>query len=120
MWQQQQQPPQRSFDPLRHVGSKEVAIKCFAEPVEEIENAGEAVLDKDGDGVSDDEVIGRDFPNGAAVSQRIPAAGDPISLGIREPVYEVILIYCFPVIFGYLTQLMKTGLSSALTAVVNL
>lgn len=89
--QTQQQPPQRSFDPLRHVGAKEFAIKCLAEPAGERERVDEAVLDKDGDdGVSDDETIGRDFPNGAVVSQRISAAGDSISLGIREPVYEVV------------------------------
>ncbi|XP_057781893.1 magnesium transporter MRS2-11, chloroplastic [Salvia miltiorrhiza] len=84
LWQQQQQ-PRRSWDPLRHVGAKEVVIKCLTEPAEERESSGEAVLDKDGD---DEEVnIGQDFPNGAAVTQRI---SDSISLGIREPVYEVV------------------------------
>ncbi|KAL1558195.1 magnesium transporter MRS2-11, chloroplastic-like isoform X2 [Salvia divinorum] len=85
---QQQQQPRRSWDPLRHVGAKEVVIKCFAEPAEEIESSGESV-DKNGDGgVSDEEVsIGQDFPNGAAVSQRV---SDSLSLGIREPVYEVV------------------------------
>lgn len=87
LWQQQQ--PRRSWDPLRRIGAKEVLIKCFAEAAEERESAGETVLDKDrDDGVSDEEVnIGQDFSNGAAVSQRIP---DSLSLGIREPVYEVI------------------------------
>ncbi|KAG6382436.1 hypothetical protein SASPL_157894 [Salvia splendens] len=88
LWQQQQQ-PRRSWDPLRHVGAKEVVIKCFAESAEEIESSGESVLDKDGeDGVSDEEVgIVQDFPNGAAISQR---TSDSLSLGIREPVYEVV------------------------------
>ncbi|KAH6774727.1 magnesium transporter 10 [Perilla frutescens var. frutescens] len=87
----QQPQPQRSWDPLRHDGAKEVVLKCFAEPTEERESAVESVLDKDGgDEVSDEEVIGQDFPNGAAASQRIPAAVDSISLGIREPVYEVV------------------------------
>ncbi|KAL0460595.1 UNVERIFIED_CONTAM: Magnesium transporter MRS2-11, chloroplastic [Sesamum latifolium] len=86
---------QRSWDPLRPVAAKEVGIKCFAEPAEERRSAEGVVLDKDGDdGVSDDvtveEVIGQEFSNGSAVSQRIPASGDSISLGIREPVYEVV------------------------------
>ncbi|XP_041990336.1 magnesium transporter MRS2-11, chloroplastic-like [Salvia splendens] len=73
--------PRRSCDPLRNAGAKEVeTIKCFAE---ERESSGEAVFDKDGEEVN----IGQDFPNGAAVPQRIP---DSLSLGIREPVYEVV------------------------------
>ncbi|XP_047967322.1 magnesium transporter MRS2-11, chloroplastic-like [Salvia hispanica] len=76
LWQQQQ--PRRSWDSLRHVGAKEVVIKCFAESAEEIESSGE----------SDEEVgIVQDFPNGAAISQR---TSDSLSLGIREPVYEVV------------------------------
>ncbi|KAL1544091.1 magnesium transporter MRS2-11, chloroplastic-like [Salvia divinorum] len=71
--------PRRTCDPLRNLGPKEVEIKCFAEPPEERETSGEAVFDKDGD-VN----IGQDFPN---ASQRIP---DSLSLGIREPVYEVV------------------------------
>ncbi|KAG6415146.1 hypothetical protein SASPL_122548 [Salvia splendens] len=89
LWQHHHQQPRRIWDPLLHVGAKEVAIKCFAESAEEIESSGESVLDKDGeDGVSDEEVgIVQDFPNGAAVSQR---TSDSLSLGIREPVYEVV------------------------------
>ncbi|KAI3461345.1 hypothetical protein Pfo_018008 [Paulownia fortunei] len=86
---------QRSWDPLRPIAAKEVGIKCFAEPAEKRDSAGEVVLDKDGDdGVPDDvtveEVIGQEFSNGSAGSQRIPASGDSLSLGIREPVYEVV------------------------------
>ncbi|GFP98026.1 magnesium transporter mrs2-11 chloroplastic [Phtheirospermum japonicum] len=88
--------PQRSWDPLlRPVSAKEVGIKCFPEPSEEVDSGTELVLDKDGgDGAKDDvtdvEVNGQDFSNGSAVSQRIPASGDSLSLGIREPVYEVV------------------------------
>ncbi|KAL0390603.1 UNVERIFIED_CONTAM: Magnesium transporter MRS2-A, chloroplastic [Sesamum calycinum] len=86
---------QRSWDPLRPVTAKEVGIKCFAEPAEETRSVEGVVLDKDGhDGASDDvtveEVIGQEFSNGSAGSQRIPASGDSLSLGIREPVYEVV------------------------------
>ncbi|KAK6144304.1 hypothetical protein DH2020_021124 [Rehmannia glutinosa] len=89
------QQQQRSWDPLRHIAAKEVGIKCFAKPAEEIDSAGEVVLGKDGDdGVRDDvtveEAIGQDFSNGSAVSQRTPTSGDSLSLGIREPVYEVV------------------------------
>lgn len=96
---------QRSWDPLRPVTAKEVGIKCFAEPREERDSAGEAVLNKDGDdGVPDDvtveEVIDQDFSNGSAGSQRILASGDSLSLGIREPVYEV--IYRTSFFFGIL------------------
>ncbi|KAK6144298.1 hypothetical protein DH2020_021118 [Rehmannia glutinosa] len=90
-----QQQQQRSWDPLRPIAAKEVGIKCFAKPAEEIDSAGEVVLGKDGDdGVRDDvtveEAIGQDFSNGSAVSQRTPTSGDSLSLGIREPVYEVV------------------------------
>ncbi|KAK6138134.1 hypothetical protein DH2020_028114 [Rehmannia glutinosa] len=90
-----QQQQQRSWDPLRPIAANEVGIKCFAKPAEEIDSAGEVVLGKDGDdGVRDDvtveEAIGQDFSNGSAVSQRTPTSGDSLSLGIREPVYEVV------------------------------
>ncbi|KAK4408434.1 Magnesium transporter MRS2-A, chloroplastic [Sesamum angolense] len=76
---------QKGWDPLRPVTAKEVGIKCFAEPAEETRSVEGIVLDKDGhDGASDDvtveEVIGQEFSNGSAISQRIPASGDSLSL----------------------------------------
>ncbi|KAL8029685.1 hypothetical protein ABFX02_14G240800 [Erythranthe guttata] len=84
---------QRSWDPLRPVAAKEVGIRCFPEPAEESDRAGEVILDKivddvAGNSVTVEEAIGQDFSNG---SQRIPASGDSLSLGIREPVYEVVV-----------------------------
>ncbi|KAG8369668.1 hypothetical protein BUALT_Bualt14G0037700 [Buddleja alternifolia] len=75
---------QKSSDPLlRPIAAKEVGIRCLAT---EGESAGEVIVSKD----EDDEVNGQDFSNGSAGSQRIPASGDSLSLGIREPVYEVV------------------------------
>ncbi|KAG8371226.1 hypothetical protein BUALT_Bualt13G0065700 [Buddleja alternifolia] len=75
---------QKSSDPLlRPIAAKEVGIRCFAT---EGESAGEVIVSKD----EDDEVNGQDFSDGSAGSQRIPASGDSLSLGIREPVYEVV------------------------------
>ncbi|KAL8525307.1 hypothetical protein ACS0TY_014800 [Phlomoides rotata] len=87
----QQQQQQRSWDPLRPIVAKEVGAKCFAEG----NSAGEAVLDKGSDdevpkGVSVKEEVDRDFSNISVGSQRTPATGDSLSLGIREPVYEVV------------------------------
>ncbi|KAL0370140.1 UNVERIFIED_CONTAM: Magnesium transporter MRS2-11, chloroplastic [Sesamum angustifolium] len=82
---------QRSWDPLRPVTAKEVGIKCFAEPAEETRSVEGIVLDKDGhDGASDDvtveEVIGQEM----VMVWFLSASGDSLSLGIREPVYEVV------------------------------
>ncbi|KAL3620151.1 hypothetical protein CASFOL_035063 [Castilleja foliolosa] len=88
--------PQRSWDPLlRPVAAKEFGINCLPEPAEEFDSGAELVVDKNGgDGAKDDvtdvEVDGQDFSNGSAVSQRVPDSGDSLSLGIREPVYEVV------------------------------
>ncbi|PIN20265.1 hypothetical protein CDL12_07048 [Handroanthus impetiginosus] len=84
---------QRSWDSLRPVAAKEGGIKCFAEAADEKDSAREVVLDKDGDGedeVTSEEAISQEFSNGSASSQRIPSSGDSLSLGIREPVYEVV------------------------------
>lgn len=81
---------QRNWDPLRPIVAKEVGIKCFAEG-KEGNSAGEALLDDEvAKDVTIEEEVDRDFSNGSVVSQRTPATGDSLSLGIREPVYEVI------------------------------
>ncbi|GER47393.1 magnesium transporter MRS2-A, partial [Striga asiatica] len=83
------------WDTPRPVSAAEVGIKCFAVPEDVVDGGGELILDKNGedevrDGDSDDEVNGQDFTNGSAVPQRIPFSGDSLSLGIREPIYEVV------------------------------
>lgn len=91
---------QRSWDPLllpSPIAAKKVRVRCSAEPSEDRDRAGEVVLDKDedhgvGDGFTVEDVIRQEFSNGSAGSQRIPVSGDSLSLGIREPVYEVIIL----------------------------
>ncbi|CAA0841260.1 Magnesium transporter MRS2-11- chloroplastic [Striga hermonthica] len=85
--------PGRSWGTLRPVSAREVGIKCFAEEV--VDGGGELILDKNvedevRDDDSEEELNGQDFPNGSAVPQRIPSSGDSLSLGIREPIYEVV------------------------------
>ncbi|KAL3828524.1 hypothetical protein ACJIZ3_017326 [Penstemon smallii] len=77
----------RNLDPLRPIVAKEVGVKCSAESTEG-GSAGEFIVSKGGDDV--EEVIDQEFCNGSAGSQRILASGDSLSLGIREPVYEVV------------------------------
>ncbi|XP_051143164.1 magnesium transporter MRS2-11, chloroplastic-like isoform X2 [Andrographis paniculata] len=78
-------------DALRPVAGEEVGIKCFGER----DGAGDAVLGKNGDDgnvseVEFEEEVGGKLTNGSATSQRSSASGDSLSLGIREPVYEVV------------------------------
>ncbi|KAK4482672.1 hypothetical protein RD792_009837, partial [Penstemon davidsonii] len=77
----------RSLDPLRPIVAKEVGVKCSAESTEG-GSAGEFIVSKGEDDI--EEVIDQEFSNGSAGSQRIMASGDSLSLGIREPVYEVV------------------------------
>ncbi|XP_073151056.1 magnesium transporter MRS2-11, chloroplastic [Henckelia pumila] len=64
--------------------------RCFAASNAEEEGAAE-ILSRDGDNEDGDaEVIDPGFSNGAVGSQRIVNAGDSLSLGIREPIYEVV------------------------------
>lgn len=81
------------------------SIRCFAEE----EGAGEIVSrdgdDEDGDDVPIAEVIDQGFSNGAVCSQRVVNAGDSLSLGIREPIYEVLfwilLLTAVEIVFSY-------------------
>lgn len=59
--------------------------RCFAESTDAAERDKERVEDED-------DLVGRGYSNGSAASQRITpfSSGDSLSLGIREPVYEVV------------------------------
>lgn len=72
----------RNFDPI---AAKEAGVKCFSDST--ADRVGE--VSKDGeDAVTpvEEDVIGQEYTNGSPASQKI---GDALSLGIREPVYEV-------------------------------
>lgn len=70
-----------------------VRVKCFSKSTEEKE--AEVVSNEGNDennGGSQLDLARQDLPNGSANSQRIvTSTGDSLSLGIREPVYEVIV-----------------------------
>ncbi|KAL3530461.1 hypothetical protein ACH5RR_009783 [Cinchona calisaya] len=80
-------------EPLRPVS---VRIRCSARPPEEEDT--EVVTKVGNDEVGEENKAGsqldsapHEFPNGCATSQRIvTSSGDSLSLGIREPVYEVV------------------------------
>ncbi|KZV47180.1 hypothetical protein F511_05231 [Dorcoceras hygrometricum] len=69
-------------------------IRCFAASNTGEEGAGGILSndgdDDDGDDVPIAEVIDQGLSNGAFGSQRIVNAGDSLSLGIRDPIYEVV------------------------------
>ncbi|XP_051149245.1 magnesium transporter MRS2-11, chloroplastic-like [Andrographis paniculata] len=78
-------------DALWGVAGEGAGIKCFGER----DGAGDAVLDKKGDDgnvseVEFEEEVGGKLTNGSATSQGSSASRDSLSLGIREPVYEVV------------------------------
>ncbi|KAK4358636.1 hypothetical protein RND71_020865 [Anisodus tanguticus] len=81
--------------PLRVLNDRKVRIECVAKSTDLeaalVKDGGE---DDDDDEVrkDDDKVVSQEFSNGSANSQRnvFVSGGDSLSLGIREPVYEVV------------------------------
>ncbi|XP_019225920.1 PREDICTED: magnesium transporter MRS2-11, chloroplastic isoform X3 [Nicotiana attenuata] len=75
-----------------HVKARKVKVECVAKSTEE-ETELEALV-KDGDDDDDDVAISREYSNGSAISQKTvsnsTSSPDSLSLGIREPVYEVV------------------------------
>ncbi|XP_070043971.1 magnesium transporter MRS2-11, chloroplastic isoform X3 [Nicotiana tomentosiformis] len=78
----------KNHAPLQ-VKARKVKVKCVAKSTEE-ETELEALVKDDED--DDDVAIRREYSNGSASSQKTvsTSTGDSLSLGIREPVYEVV------------------------------
>lgn len=82
------------------VKARKVKVKCVAKSTEE-ETELEALVKDDED--DDDVAIRREYSNGSASSQKTvsTSSGDSLSLGIREPVYEVLNFLIMRLILHY-------------------